>query len=465
MPGSSRQPTFSPHPNPLRDVPMGERLLPSQPPPQVVIHCKTPVPAPDSMDTSQQPPTLSSPVIGQDQHPVLPSQPPHPQPVPRDQQLPPSTSSDDATDFLRVLNPREINSIPRPRCLSQKNLRAEMRLDQTPDAKAYYNKIRNVIRGHMGEWYWASWSSVTDNQKDVLYAKVFSDPRIPIIKRYKDNWATEEVAKTIASGRRTAAYQRGEATPPTKYAYNAANSAKRNKKAPRGRWDSTSESIVRQGKKAQHPQQAQDATPASPVPPYQVTSPSQITDSLVSIPFTHYTDGGSSMYHSFQLPSQSPPSNGMVVHARFQSDQDQRLGWYGNKHSTSAGANATSCEREDASSSRATNQPASPMYHSFQLGSSTSADDPATRPGPRTGQYEQDNYFRGESSPLPSIPPTPRLVPYRPAVEHQQTTPTPVLQQTQRRVQRLPSIMENLYKINAEDETTEDGDDLYGLED
>jgi len=71
----------------------------------------------------------------------------------------------------------------------------------------------------MSEWYWANWSGVTENQKDILFAKVgqpglvpwtldntfrvgqvFDDPRIPIIKRYNDNWATEEIAKSIASG-------------------------------------------------------------------------------------------------------------------------------------------------------------------------------------------------------------------------------------------------------------------------
>ena len=41
--GSGQQLTFNLHPNPLRDVPMGEGLLPSQPPPQVVIHHKVPV--------------------------------------------------------------------------------------------------------------------------------------------------------------------------------------------------------------------------------------------------------------------------------------------------------------------------------------------------------------------------------------------------------------------------------------
>lgn len=83
--------------------------------------------------------------------------------------------------------------------------------------------------------------------------QVFNDPRIPIIKRYKGHWATDEIAKTIASARRTAAYSRNEATPNPKYAHNAINSAKRNPKAPRGRWDSVSKSVGGKvkGKKAQ----------------------------------------------------------------------------------------------------------------------------------------------------------------------------------------------------------------------
>ena len=146
---------------------------------------------------------------------------------------------------------------------------------------------------------------MTENQKDVLFSKVswsglaprklnnmfrvgqvFNDPRIPIIKRYRDNWATEEIAKTIASGRRMEAYQHREATPPAKYAYNAANSAKRNQKAPRGRWDSTLESIVCQGKKAQRLPQVQDAAPASPVPSPQGETDVPATDSHSRLTYT-----------------------------------------------------------------------------------------------------------------------------------------------------------------------------------
>ena len=79
--------------------------------------------------------------------------------------------------------------------------------------------------------------------------------------------------------------------------------------------------------------------------------------SVASVPFTGYTDDGtSSMYHSFQLPSQSP-SNSLVVHTTLQSDKDQQLDWYGNEPSTSLGANATSSKREEAGLSQAANPP------------------------------------------------------------------------------------------------------------
>ena len=66
--------------------------------------------------------------------------------------------------------------------------------------------------------------------------------------------------------RRKHAYSCGDATPPTKYTYNAANSVKRNPAAPRGRWSSISESVKRKGKgkKAQHTERpAQDASVTS----------------------------------------------------------------------------------------------------------------------------------------------------------------------------------------------------------
>ena len=102
--------------------------------------------------------------------------------------------------------------------------------------------------------------------------QVYDDARIPIIQRYENHWATREAARRTASGWRKDAYSRGEATPPSKYAYNAANSAKRNPAAPRGRWDSVSQSVKHEGKgkkTRRAKKQAQTIRTASPEPPGQ----------------------------------------------------------------------------------------------------------------------------------------------------------------------------------------------------
>jgi hypothetical protein len=127
---------------------------------------------------------------------------------------------------------------------------------------------------------------MSDNKKKILFQKVsgstfqrlvdasqvrqvFHDKRIPIIRRYDGHWATEKIAITVAHGRRGVAYRRGELARPKEYAYNASNSAKRNPKAPRGRWDSKSNSVKRRGKGRKAPrteQQEHDISTAPPVP-------------------------------------------------------------------------------------------------------------------------------------------------------------------------------------------------------
>lgn len=88
-----------------------------------------------------------------------------------------------------------------------------------------------------------------------------------MIRRYQGRWAIDEIAKTVARGRRKGAYAHRVASPPPRYAYNAANSAKRNPAAPRGRWDSVSQSVIHKskGKKVQRAEeQTQDVRVASP---------------------------------------------------------------------------------------------------------------------------------------------------------------------------------------------------------
>ena len=92
-------------------------------------------------DNPQQLPTLSSPATSNDQRPTFPSKFPHHLTLPlphwtQSRLIPPPDNDVDA------LNPGDIGSIPRPTALSQKNLRAAMGLDGTPEAQMYYNKIR-----------------------------------------------------------------------------------------------------------------------------------------------------------------------------------------------------------------------------------------------------------------------------------------------------------------------------------
>jgi len=160
----------------------------------------------------------------------------------------------------------------------------------------------------MSEWYWMDWNTVPEDRQKSLYAKVggsttmvarqrvqirqvYNDPRIPIIRRYQNHWATEEIAKTVASGRRKRAYLRGDVKPPKRFAHNAANSAKRNPAAPRGRWDSVSQSVKPKGKctdagHADH-ETAQDISAAPPEP---------LDQGSINATDAHATDTRSLMY-------------------------------------------------------------------------------------------------------------------------------------------------------------------------
>jgi hypothetical protein len=84
-----------------------------------------------------------------------------------------------------------------------------------------------------------------------LPGQVWNDSRIPIIKRYQGHWATDNIAKGYAQSLRKSAYSRGYAIPPSKYSYNAANSAKRNPKGPRGRYNSVVGTIDPKRRKTQ----------------------------------------------------------------------------------------------------------------------------------------------------------------------------------------------------------------------
>jgi len=350
------------------------------------------------IDASGRTPTLPHPCPSQGQHTTLPPQPLRCQPVPHEQILhvpPPKNSNNTLT-----LDSRQIGSIPHPSGLSQKNLRAEMKLDTTEDAKAYYNKIRRVVRGHMSDHFWMDWAKVADNQKKALFRKVYNDPRIPIIQRYDNHWATDEIAKTIASGRRKDAYASGDATPPAKYSYNAANSSKRDPKAPRGRWNSMSGSVNQEGKGKEArrtEERAQDLRlgdmPEPPEP--EPANPDAHTTNNLSL-------------------SRTTPSR----------PQDSGTNQYMDPSATTS----------------ATLRPndTTPMYHSFQLSPLTSNDDTVA-----ALQFQPKDQQCDHTCDEPSIP-----------LGAQHTL----------RFLPPPLPMDNLYTFGTQNKHSEDEDDLYGFE-
>lgn len=93
------------HPNPLRDIRMGEPLPP---------HCLSPV-------SALHPPPALIP---------KPAPPLRPKPTP-----PPNNR-------LGALDPRDVGSIPKPTNLGNVHLREAMGLDGTKEARMYYNRIR-----------------------------------------------------------------------------------------------------------------------------------------------------------------------------------------------------------------------------------------------------------------------------------------------------------------------------------
>ena len=138
-------------------------------------------------DITWQPPTPPHPITNQGERSIFPSRSVH-QSAPQERQISHTPPPDTPTVTL-ILDPKGIDSIPRPSKLSQRNLRSEMRLDQSRDAQVYYNRIRvsillqslphanspkfqNVVRSYMSEWDWMDWSALPDKPKKTLFHKV-----------------------------------------------------------------------------------------------------------------------------------------------------------------------------------------------------------------------------------------------------------------------------------------------------
>ncbi|KAJ7661452.1 hypothetical protein DFH06DRAFT_374050 [Mycena polygramma] len=77
------------------------------------------------------------------------------------------------------------------------------------------------------------WAKVPVGLKDKFFR--VAAKKHPILERYENDWATEEIAKQAIKNKRRTSYKNGSLEVPAEYAYLKANSAKRDPSAPRGR--------------------------------------------------------------------------------------------------------------------------------------------------------------------------------------------------------------------------------------
>jgi len=208
QPTRGRTQPLQSHPNPLRDVRMGEQQPLLQPPSQVEAPSRPSTSTPGTLkfidvgydicldehvsgsaNVSQRPPGPFHPPASCDRRSALSSQPPYHQPALQEQQsrsTPPCDNSDDTTN---TLDPGDAESIPKPPNVSYINLRGAMGLDRTPAAQGYYNRIRvrmslgsslpadllgsqGIVRGYMSEGHWMDYANVPEDRKKLLWLKV-----------------------------------------------------------------------------------------------------------------------------------------------------------------------------------------------------------------------------------------------------------------------------------------------------
>ncbi|KAJ6610248.1 hypothetical protein B0H10DRAFT_2438094 [Mycena sp. CBHHK59/15] len=111
-----------------------------------------------------------------------------------------------------------------------------MGLDKTAkDGDLYSALIRNMhdLVHQAGINWELPWAETPAEAKGKLFA--VARDRHPILERFHNDWATEEMVKHYIANRRNTAYRRGDLEVPEKYKYLKANAAKRDPSAPRGR--------------------------------------------------------------------------------------------------------------------------------------------------------------------------------------------------------------------------------------
>ncbi|KAJ7480047.1 hypothetical protein B0H11DRAFT_1265206 [Mycena galericulata] len=136
----------------------------------------------------------------------------------------------------------EMEKIPRPRGSAGNNfnIRNEMGLGGSRANREIYKALLRNIRDltlTAGIEWERPWSEISAGAK----AKLFEVARLrhPILERYVNDWATEEIVKQFTKNKRRNGYRHNWLEVPEKYKYLQANSAKRDPSASRKRRTAT----------------------------------------------------------------------------------------------------------------------------------------------------------------------------------------------------------------------------------
>ncbi|KAJ7745838.1 hypothetical protein DFH07DRAFT_776603 [Mycena maculata] len=130
-----------------------------------------------------------------------------------------------------------IAMIPRPAGSAGNdfNIQDAMGLESAKDRERYkllMRSLRDLVLAAGIPWE-LPWAKVPVSLKDKFFN--VAAKQHPILLRYENHWATEEIAKQYIKNKRRLGYDNGSLEVPAEYGYLKANSAKRDPSAPRGR--------------------------------------------------------------------------------------------------------------------------------------------------------------------------------------------------------------------------------------
>ncbi|KAK7452186.1 hypothetical protein VKT23_012289 [Stygiomarasmius scandens] len=149
-------------------------------------------------------------------------------------------------------------SIPRPSGVAGKDFSIQVAMNLAGSSskdqkyKALQRRVKDLV-GHARIPYEVPWKDVPAKTKSTLFEAVRQDQ--PFLARYKNDWATEELAKQYLKNKRKNAYKNGWLIVSDKYSHLKANAAKRSvsgsrrSKAKAVREDREAQKAARQAKK------------------------------------------------------------------------------------------------------------------------------------------------------------------------------------------------------------------------